>query len=447
MALMSMTIVEYQAQRIKLAFNKTTRLELFEEFGSYNARLRDILGSSDRLAGLRRTRVSAKTASINSGLWKFWNHANSVFELLTDALSCKCQAFHHANLLLQHRVVSTVSFRVIFWYKLHLEGQTPWTWQDTNIKLLEESLITINVPTAPVTPPIPALMPAPQQAPKAPTAIAISVKDVQKTHRKSFLSKFRHGKDVKIEGNLPKTKLPHTPAQVPPQSPPPHSGTSPKPPKPRVAFVDPPSPSIVEDTSNPKITNLCARIASCTADLQKYGCLRGEARQYLVEPMCKADNQPQKYVTLEALLSRDRPIDLSRRHRYYIAYTLASSHVQLHPTPWLKTKWSKKDILFLYNTDAPETICIEQPFISRSLSKAIQINTPISTQPYTNTYTFQDSVRALGILLLELCFGTAIEDHRMRRNLNTDDEQLLQVINYGVATKWCRDVVEEAGLE
>ena len=69
--ILSMANVEYQAQRIKLAFNKTTRQELFEEFGMYNARLRDILGSSDRLAALRRSRVASKTAGINSGLWKF----------------------------------------------------------------------------------------------------------------------------------------------------------------------------------------------------------------------------------------------------------------------------------------------------------------------------------------------------------------------------------------
>lgn len=136
--------IEYHSQRIRLAFNKDVRKQLFDDFGDQNSRLRDILGSSDRLASLRRARV---TTSVNSGLWKFWNHGNVLFNLLTEAWSCKCQAFHHANLLLQHRVVPTVNFRVVFWFKRHLagasSGQLPWAWQDTSIKLLEE-------PTGPI---------------------------------------------------------------------------------------------------------------------------------------------------------------------------------------------------------------------------------------------------------------------------------------------------------
>ena len=150
--------VEYHSQRIRLAFNKDVRKQLFDDFGEQNSRLRDILGSSDRLAGLRRARVST---AVSSALWKFWNHGNAVFNLLTDAWSCKCQAFHHANLLLQHRVVPTVNFRVVFWFKTHLAGTTPaqlpWAWQDTSIKLLEDNsistIIKIPIPLSiPVTP-------------------------------------------------------------------------------------------------------------------------------------------------------------------------------------------------------------------------------------------------------------------------------------------------------
>ena len=141
--------IEYHSQRIRLAFNKDIRKQLFDDFGDQNSRLRDILGSSDRLAGLRRARVST---AVNSALWKFWSHGNAVFNLLTEAWSCKCQAFHYANLLLQHRVVSTVNFRVVFWFEAHLaeasSAQVPWAWQDTSIKLLEETSMptVINIP-------------------------------------------------------------------------------------------------------------------------------------------------------------------------------------------------------------------------------------------------------------------------------------------------------------
>lgn len=50
-------------------------------------------------------------------------------------------------------------------------------------------------------------------------------------------------------------------------------------------------------------------------------------------------------------------------------------------------------------------------------------------------------------MLLELCFGIAIEDHKLRQSITTDDEQILQLFNYAAATQWSRDVVEEAGPE
>ena len=77
--------IEFHSQRIRLAFNKAPRQQLFEDFGDQNTRLRDILGSSDRLASLRRARVSNKSPTANAGLWKFWNHGNLLFNLLTEA--------------------------------------------------------------------------------------------------------------------------------------------------------------------------------------------------------------------------------------------------------------------------------------------------------------------------------------------------------------------------
>ena len=39
-----MANLEYQSQKIKPAFNETSRLELFEQFGSYNARVLEYPG-------------------------------------------------------------------------------------------------------------------------------------------------------------------------------------------------------------------------------------------------------------------------------------------------------------------------------------------------------------------------------------------------------------------
>ncbi|KAL2067321.1 hypothetical protein VTL71DRAFT_1745 [Oculimacula yallundae] len=474
--------IEFHSQRIKLAFNKGPRQQLFDDFGDHNTRLRDILGSSDRLATLRRTRVSNKSAAAHAGMWKFWSHGNLLFNLLTEAWSCRCQAFHQANLLLQHRMSPTVNFRVIFWFKTHLSnehaGTEPWTWQDTSIKLLEEKqpatitltvpLMTAATPTLMAQSPIHSLPPA-----KVPVQVTVATKTVQKSSRRSLMTKLFHHKTPYSLSSVASSKQalskssPSTPissingAQPSVISVPrvactnpvvPSSVVSPSesalvsngaPPKAKVSFAVTPESS--EDLTNPRITNLCEAIATCSSD-HSYGCLRGDTRQYIVHPLCKADDQPQKCVTLETLLSKSSPIVLSRRQRLQIALILASSHVQLHPTPWLKSKWSKKDILFLYDAQDPSKIKTDQPYISRSLSRAIQTHNNTEAIS-TNSYAFQDSIRNLGIMLLELCFGAAIEEHKMRRDMPLLNELSLQLVNYATATEWARDVVEEAGPE
>ncbi|TVY27490.1 hypothetical protein LHYA1_G003227 [Lachnellula hyalina] len=461
--------MEFQAQRIKLAFNKTGRQQLFEDFGSHNQRLRDILGSSDRLASLRQARVPK--SSVNAGLWKFWNHGNTLFNLLTEAWSCKCQPFHQANLLLQHRASPTVNFRVVFWFKKHLMVGQPWTWQDTSIKLLEElstpAVIKLHVPpptngaSKDIAPPT-TLPEAPTEALVLNPAISplkssqnVNGKDANKSYRKSFMDKFKPHKTQKSLIAPPEMQTPSSPAK--------QTSTSTKPkrpaltepetkpklkPKVKVAFVDNITLESVEDPTNPKIADLCTKIVSCSADLPKYGCLKGETLRYTVQPLCKAAKEPQQHITLETLLGSSSPVNFTRRQRLQIALILASSHVQLHPTPWLKSKWSKKDIFFLYDPVEPNKICIDQPYISRSLSKSpAQHNSLTPNISATNTYMFQDSIRNLGIMLLELCFGSVIEEHKGRRNISTNDEQSLQLINYAVAIQWSRDVVEEAGPE
>ena len=49
-------------------------------------------------------------------------------------------------------------------------------------------------------------------------------------------------------------------------------------------------------------------------------------------------------------------------------------------------------------------------------------------------------------MLLELCFGTAIEDHRLRPSVDVDDEQILKLINMRLLIigpeMWSRKLVQ-----
>lgn len=208
-----------------------------------------------------------------------------------------------------------------------------------------------------------------------------------------------------------------------------------------------PQPSIIE------ITNLCERIACCSSELSQYGSLLGGLNQYLVQPLSKADSELPRKITLESLLSGESGHTLDRQERLHIALILASSYIQLHPTPWLKSKWSKKDIFFFYGSGSLGNICTNKPYISRDLSDTVPDLQTDNSGGFscTTTIAFQDSIRNLGIMLLELCFGKAIEEgdewKNVASNITNLDERMLQFVYYSAASKWCSRVRGEAGPE
>ncbi|KAI9050907.1 hypothetical protein LZ554_005021 [Drepanopeziza brunnea f. sp. 'monogermtubi'] len=452
-----MANIEYHSQRIKLALNKGPRQQLFDDFGNHNNRLRDILGSSDRLAELRRSRVTKKFAA-NAGVWKLWNHGNSLYNLLAASFGYRCQALHYASLLLQHRISPTVDFRVIFWFKAHLgvvhPGPSPWIWQDTSIKLLKDSkplVITLVTPHS-ITPVFPSLpkstssqpIPSPHSTAtqdNAPLQVAISSSNGRRSQRRSRIHNFFHHKNPTaskatvqrpMPSNGPTTTDPTVshltvPTNIPQATP---VNSRPIVLKPMVSFAPPVDP-IEKDPANPEITDLCTTIKTCPTD-HPYGFLKEESRQYIVQPLCKANNKPPEL------------------QRFQIALILTSSHIQLHPTPWLNSQWSKREILFIYEATDPSKICTDQPYVSRSLSRALGQTTATTAAPNpASNYTFQNSIRNLGIILLELCFGKVVEDHTLSSDLGmaAADDKRLQFLKYCVATEWLKEVVEEAGPE
>lgn len=154
-------------------------------------------------------------------------------------------------------------------------------------------------------------------------------------------------------------------------------------------------------------------------------------------------HDPRDVITLESILLRtpreqaiEHCVVLSRQERYNIALTLASSFLQLHSTPWLPPQWTKKDIQFIKLSD--NTISIDHPYISRE-------SAPISTS--SSRYSDR-AIHALGVVLLELCFGTALEDHHIRKSFLGPDGKPNPALDLVVAKEWCDMYAEgEAGAE
>jgi hypothetical protein len=87
-----------------------------------------------------------------------------------------------------------------------------------------------------------------------------------------------------------------------------------------------------------------------------------------------------RIITLEELLmglplGNGPPRKLTDEDRYILAVTLASSFLQLHRTPWLRNKWSKKDIVFFQTEDGSRgTVNVAQPFVTQTYTGANSIS-------------------------------------------------------------------------
>lgn len=143
-------------------------------------------------------------------------------------------------------------------------------------------------------------------------------------------------------------------------------------------------------------------------------------------------NGDARTMTLEKLL-KDTKV-LTRRKRYCLAPTLASSYLQLGSTPWLGSNLRKDNIIFLQSSPDPESTIVDHPYIQNHMSRTACSHT-------------SPNVSTLGICLLELCFGTTLEATHFRKQLPPGDTTTAPILDYAAAIQWSKLVGEEAGSE
>lgn len=189
------------------------------------------------------------------------------------------------------------------------------------------------------------------------------------------------------------------------------------------------------------ITDLCTTLASLQANSSTLGCLKDTDHQYFIYPLADAGGEDASLgtVTLEDLLSQKSLIRLTRRQRYSIALTIASSHLHFHGSPWVARQWEKKDVLFHVQND--NVFLTDVPYITKDFP-----TTPSSPQ---FSYNIDDhGTSTLGIILLELSFDTPLEEHGFRRNMLTLDGEPNPWLDLAAATQWCDCyAIDETGPE
>lgn len=191
-----------------------------------------------------------------------------------------------------------------------------------------------------------------------------------------------------------------------------------------------------------EISSLCNAIRDADQTLSCLGFLRdAEQWRYTLHPVVD-DNDSVDYtkaVALESLLEQSHGAGgspLSRRQRFYIAMLLSVSVLQLHSTPWFGQSWDKKKILLLCNEDDGSVPAVSHIYMVP--------DEEVSARRSTDSTKI---IFALGVMLLELCFGKRLEDYPSWGTYLGADGKPNEHTGLATARDWQSKVLPEAGPE
>lgn len=193
---------------------------------------------------------------------------------------------------------------------------------------------------------------------------------------------------------------------------------------------------VAQRDGNGKVINVCISLSTPLGS--RWGYLSEQHKQYYIyEEADRIDWRT--HMTLKDVLLSRSPLRLNRRQRYRISNILASSFIRLFDTRWLPRFWDKSNILLFQND--PAAVEVSAPYFTRPLMETAGKHDP---EDYHDHGEFLEQ---LGILLLELCFGVALEEQRKRLSYPVGHtESVHRTYDLLVAHDWSEDVEEEAGL-
>ncbi|KAK3303683.1 uncharacterized protein B0T15DRAFT_540968 [Chaetomium strumarium] len=430
----------YQTFRVKFSLGAPRRTQLFADLQKHNDRLEKLMTSSDVVSGLEDNRQQqlASSRSTNTALSKFWSQADKVYKAFITAFNCSCRDYHCAQLILQHRepVDKDFCLRLDSGVK-ESNPNTSWEMFPLALKVpgpqlhnaTTEALVIQNDmrTSLPISAP-----PGWSNMPKETALSAVGKK------RKTVRVLESHG----VTLTQTQTLTIHTKACE------------------AVTVHTTPAPTPQESP----ITNLCQTlgyshrtISKVPDSLPSIGYLELEdddTRYYIYPDSSLAPSQT--HISLGQIILGEIKPPLTRRQRYRLSLTLASSFVQLKDTAWLQTPWEKGGVFFSLNAEGG-TPRLDQPFI---VSRFDGVDPKIKQTPHSGGTTGTISSRAtghdvagiacLGVLLLELCFGRPIESHPSRIAF-PDGERMDQhtraALDLIAALEWLKEVNDEAGAD
>lgn len=161
------------------------------------------------------------------------------------------------------------------------------------------------------------------------------------------------------------------------------------------------------------------------------------------EPGVPHHSHPLSVITLDQLLQKNDLPALTRRQRVAMAFILSSSFLQLLESPWLPGSWQRSDIVFFEDPDRVGVFKLDEPHLESGLHRRRE---PGSLTGTNLKVELSWSLKTLGIVLLELCFGELLREQTYRLQYpETGDSSKDRAIDVIAAKEWLGEVEEEAG--
>ncbi|KAI1456075.1 hypothetical protein F4805DRAFT_250115 [Annulohypoxylon moriforme] len=396
--------VRPQLYKLRFSVGEATRNRHFEELKRYDFQLTRLLSMIDDETQFLQARAPAiNSLPCSSALCSIWVHANALFRAITSAWICSCPDQHLAELLLQHRTTNKNDFNMLF------AKQSVSSWH------IQRALITAGDDPH-------------FQKQSIGGTVDINTTVHQPNHRKSIpiRSALKGGNDInnKLAPIQPKSKITCTSVSINSQ---PGQGMP--------------------------ISSLCKSLNPDTSGC--YGYLTEEDYRYYICRLSHQQVERFNSVTLDQILRKEVLPPPSRRQRYALSLTLASSFLQLLDTPWLPYPLKKSDIAFINDEKDSNVFLLDHPYLKREFTvsstpnRGSQKQQPSGTSDTTNHNENTErceSLELIGIVLLELCFGQLLEEHPLRKQWPAGDDELERYkFDVFAARQWNNEVNEEAG--
>ncbi|KAK3399584.1 hypothetical protein B0T20DRAFT_467996 [Sordaria brevicollis] len=431
----------FQWHRFKYAVkSKERRTELFNTLDDYNTRIEKLLGGNDRLNDLSvqppiiAPTQSKAAAAVNSALCSFWVTADKFFNALTSSWNCRCHT-HCANLLLRHRTSTTPEFDVLF----TKEQPSPETWIARKTRIVGKKGVEGGLKgTGKSQMSLPIHTPSHKDSRPLKSALGNTRKPKGKT---AMFAGFQSTSTVTLIEVKEEEEAAH-------------------------AVKSTISSLTTFSASVQAIQCLCTALGCPTAPglrgQPSYGYLMHDDITYHVYDLPNQPIQQQTTITLQNIIDGKLLASLERKQRYFIAFTIASSFVQLLGSSWFPTTLTKTDIVFFRNNppeqssdedtdeedrfldgDGNGTAFLDEPYVQRPVvasCESQQDKVPVSAY---------SSLQELGIILVELCFGKRLRDQdcwrRHNRNSRARDDYVRGIYDLMAANELKRKVAGEAG--